>query len=293
MTAVFARGPEHPAQRLMMLALADSANDQGVTWPAVATLAEKCSVVPRTAQRTLANLEADGWIETRSGGTNRTNVYQLRLDRLDPSLSGQPAMPSAGAPVRPTPDAHVTPDKTATLTPTSPVPLTPTSPKGDAHVVEGRRPRHPNHKEPSRTITEEPSLGRGSAEPPATAPDDVDLDQQPATSPPAKPKAKRATARPQDFRPSDSHLALAAEQGIDLKAEWPKFCDFHDARGSTFKDWGAALRTWIRNARTFARPNAPRTGNPSGVDWDAALSRAQARDAHTAIDTPPIQGELT
>ncbi|MFE6645699.1 helix-turn-helix domain-containing protein [Nocardioides sp. NPDC057772] len=292
MTAVFARGPQHPAQRLMMLALADSANDQGVTWPSVATLAEKCSVVPRTAQRTLANLEADGWIETRSGGTNRTNVYQLRLDRLDPELSGQPAMPSAGAPVRPTPDAHVTPDKSATLTPTSPPPLTPTSPQGDAHVAEGRRPRHPNRNEPSGTIRDEPSSGRGSATPTATTPVDVELDQQSASSPPpVKPKAKRATARPADFRPSDSHVALAAEQGIDLRDEWPKFCDFHDAKGSTFKDWDAALRTWIRNARTFSRPGPARhTGNPSGVDWDAAASRARARDADNA--NPP-RGELS
>lgn len=292
MTAVFARGPQHPAQRLMMLALADSANDQGVTWPSVGTLAEKCSVVPRTAQRTLANLEADGWIETRSGGTNRTNVYQLRLDRLDPALSDQPAMPSAGAPVRPTPDAHVTPDKSATLTPASPPPLTPTSPQGDAHVVEGRRPRHPNRNEPSGTTRGEPSLARGSATPTTTAPEAAPRDGAGWFElDPVKPKAKRATTRPADFRPSANHRALAAEQGIDLQAEWPKFCDFHDAKGSTFKDWDAALRTWIRNARTFSRPGPPRhAGNPSGVDWDAAASRARARDADNA--NPP-RGEIS
>lgn len=290
MSAVFDRGPLHPAQRLMMLALADAANDQGVCWPSVATLAEKCSVVPRTAQRTLANLETDGWIETRSGGTNRTNVYQLRLDRLDPSLAGQPAMPSAGAPVRPTPDTHVTPDKTVTLTPTS-EPLTPTSPKGDAHVAEGRRPRHPNHKEPSGTITE-PSSGRGSATPTATATGDVELDQQAASPAPAKPKAKRATTRPPDFDPSVDHQALADRLGVDLAAEWPGFCDFHDAKGSTFRDWDAALRTWIRNAKKFARPTPARTGNPSGVDWTAAAARARARDADAA-NQPPIRGELT
>lgn len=68
-----------------------------------------------------------------------------------------------------------------------------------------------------------------------------------------QPPAGRARQMPDEFRPSDKHLALAEELGVDLRAEWPQFVDHHRSRGSTMKDWDAALRTWIRNARKFNR----------------------------------------
>lgn len=75
-----------------------------------------------------------------------------------------------------------------------------------------------------------------------------------AGKPPAagKPRAKRATTLPSDFRPTEGHVNLASELGVDLRAEWPKFCDHHIAKGTTFKDWNAALRTWVRNAPKFS-----------------------------------------
>ena len=44
---------------------------------------------------------------------------------------------------------------------------------------------------------------------------------------------------------------------MNLETEFPKFCDFHDGKGSVFADWHAALRTWIRNVRAFAPRSAP------------------------------------
>lgn len=76
------------------------------------------------------------------------------------------------------------------------------------------------------------------------------------------PQAKRGKQLPDDFKPSDKHLALAAELGVDLRAEWGQFIDHHRARGTTMKDWDAALRTWIRNAKKFSRQ--PDQGNN---DW--------------------------
>ena len=43
--------------------------------------------------------------------------------------------------------------------------------------------------------------------------------------------------------------------------EQAQFEDYHCANGSTFKDWQAALRTWLRNSAKFARRDAPRGGN--------------------------------
>lgn len=69
-----------------------------------------------------------------------------------------------------------------------------------------------------------------------------------------KPSAK-ATALPADFRPSEKHQALATSEGVDLRGEWVKFCDHHRAKGSTFKDWSAALNNWIRRAAEYGGGN--------------------------------------
>jgi hypothetical protein len=36
--------------------------------------------------------------------------------------------------------------------------------------------------------------------------------------------------------------------GPSLQAEFDKFCDYHRAKGSVFRDWDAAWRNWMRNA---------------------------------------------
>lgn len=89
-------------------------------------------------------------------------------------------------------------------------------------------------------------------------------------SPPNQPeKPKRAHRLPADFRPQPAHFTLAAELGVDLSVEGPQFVDHHTAKGSTFKDWDAALRTWIRNAAKFRgqvapiRPAADKTWGPA------------------------------
>lgn len=70
-------------------------------------------------------------------------------------------------------------------------------------------------------------------------------------------EGKRATQLPDDFKPSTSIQEMAIQQGVDLRAEFPQFVDHHRAKGSTFKDWDAALRTWIRNAAKFRKGPAP------------------------------------
>lgn len=46
--------------KLILLALADCANDEGTAWPSVATLARKCGCDQRTIQRNLRDLEKVG-----------------------------------------------------------------------------------------------------------------------------------------------------------------------------------------------------------------------------------------
>lgn len=66
------------------------------------------------------------------------------------------------------------------------------------------------------------------------------------------PKSKRACQIPEDFQPNESNQKVAAEKCVSIHDELPQFIDYHRAKGSTMKDWNAALNTWLRNAAKFA-----------------------------------------
>lgn len=70
-------------------------------------------------------------------------------------------------------------------------------------------------------------------------------------------KPRRAHALPADFAPNDTNLRVADEERVNLDRLLPQFIDYHQAKGSTYKDWHAALNTWIRREKpdpTVLRP---------------------------------------
>ena len=93
---------------------------------------------------------------------------------------------------------------------------------------------------------------------------------------------KRAAQLPEDFDPDDAAASLAAELGVSLAAELPKFRDYHAARGKPMKDWQAALRTWLRNAKQFAKPAAKQTESERRAAWLADITGRKG----DAIDAP-------
>ncbi len=56
---------------------------------------------------------------------------------------------------------------------------------------------------------------------------------------------------PDDFVLSDEMKSRAVALGMNPFIEFAKFKDHHLAKGSRFKDWGAAWRTWTRNGVEF------------------------------------------
>lgn len=65
---------------------------------------------------------------------------------------------------------------------------------------------------------------------------------------------------PDDWEPTDAHATLAHERGVSVADEAEKFRDYCAANGKTYKDWTAAFRNWLRNARPVAgnvRPLRP------------------------------------
>lgn len=78
MAGVWKRSKAEGRDLLVMLALADFANDEGKSWPAVSTLAGKARISKRTCQYVLTKLAETGEIEVeREAGPHGTNLYTI------------------------------------------------------------------------------------------------------------------------------------------------------------------------------------------------------------------------
>lgn len=105
-----------PGSKLILMSLADAADEDGLCWPRIRVIAQKCCMSERTVQRTLKDLEAKGYLRVdrryRRDGSQSSNAYYLHLsqrpDKLSP-LSDKPT--SQGGiggthPVTPTTSPH-------------------------------------------------------------------------------------------------------------------------------------------------------------------------------------------
>lgn len=76
---------------------------------------------------------------------------------------------------------------------------------------------------------------------------------------------------PPAFKPSADHIAIASEKGINIETELLNFRDYHQARGTKLIDWNSAFRVWLRNARVNplsgrqrSEPDSPHWNSPEG-----------------------------
>ena len=86
-----------PLPKLVLLAIADHADDSGYAWPGVSGVAQKCGVSKRTVQRyvnVLVQLKiVDVETRQRSDGSNTSNAYQLNIhDSHPPVADSHPPM---------------------------------------------------------------------------------------------------------------------------------------------------------------------------------------------------------
>ena len=79
--------------------------------------------------------------------------------------------------------------------------------------------------------------------------------------------AKRASTMPKDWIPSASAIEYATTNGLDLDHEAEQFTNHHLAKGSKFKDWDRAFRTWLGNAAKWQAERTPER-RPSDDSWD-------------------------
>jgi len=86
--------------KLILMALADAANDHGICWPSVSTVATKCCVSVRTVRRVMQKLLERRLMLSeqryRKDGSCSSNRYRLRLeggDNLSPALDSNDTPP--------------------------------------------------------------------------------------------------------------------------------------------------------------------------------------------------------
>ena len=114
---------------------------------------------------------------------------------------------------------------------------------------------------------QEQDLGSGSSSSSPELPDSVRRAGR------GKRKRREESERDPGWTPNQSHRDLAARIGVaDVEYQAGRFRDHHDAKGTLFRDWDAAFRTWLNNSKEFGRNGATaqsggrRSGGGDGLD---------------------------
>lgn len=114
MTTVWDKADANGSELLMLLALADMANDTGICWPSIDHLAKKVRLDRRQAIRLLDKLESKGYI-SKKRRSNQTTIYRVNVgDIQDTCHTRHP-----GSDIQDTPE----------VTSMSPLEVSPVSPK--------------------------------------------------------------------------------------------------------------------------------------------------------------------
>lgn len=155
MSWVFEHSNSKGTQRLVLLALADRANDYDEAWPSVARLAAAARTSTRSVQRALDGLVKSGELHLVPGGARaaaaRSGVHAPRGDRT----------PNAYRMTRKARGDNAAENGVTRGDKLSPRPrhgVTPTTPRGDTHGAHGVTPVSPETKgEPSMNPKGSPS----------------------------------------------------------------------------------------------------------------------------------------
>lgn len=87
MSAVWEYGPDDKSELLVLLALADHANDAGECWPSMARIGSKSRMAERSARRVVRELEAKKYLKTElGGGRGGANKYTINPDIVSGTL---------------------------------------------------------------------------------------------------------------------------------------------------------------------------------------------------------------
>lgn len=213
MSAVFKNTALQPSPKLVLLSIADCANDEGIAYPSIGTLAAKCSLTERGVQRWLSKLRSAGYITVGFRKSVRdTNVFELQLSAIETNvpLDGDAADTSCGdTAVTSIPDSRGDASVTSALVPDGDASVTSLDSRGDASVTSEVTPVvHRGDASVTQTIRtiREPSVSSSGLSPDASnlaSPDRADPngDRTPDADPPnGKVKIPKYKFEPEDMK---------------------------------------------------------------------------------------------
>jgi Helix-turn-helix domain len=121
-SAVWAHSQQSGSRLLMLLALADFADETGMAWALMETLANKCRVIKRNAQKAIEDLKEAGELEVIEGeGKRGSNVFRITIMNGPVSVAGEHPQPEPEALAQaPAPSDAPTPPPAPAATETEP-----------------------------------------------------------------------------------------------------------------------------------------------------------------------------
>lgn len=220
MSWVFEHSRSKKNARLVLLAIADCANDEGrQAYPSMPTLMKKTGLCERAVTGLVGDLERLGELEVkRNGGPRGCNLYRV------------------------------------VMTPAESAPPQNLHPAGSAGV--GKKKPQAKRRTPAESAPPaNPAPPQETTATPAESAPGTVLDP-PETSSTKKSSSERAKPKrriPDDFTVTPAMIAWAREHTpLVGAAETAQFIDWHKGKGTTMSDWVAAWRTWMRKSQTDA-----------------------------------------
>jgi len=199
--------------------------------PSISTIASEASLSRRSVHTGLRWLEQAGFIDVSlspGGGRQATNSFALK--------NPEPVQPTAPLkPVQPTAPVQIC---VATRADLGTLPVQPAAPKQGIEPGKNQEERTREANAQYLADTEDPPPTKG------------------VNAGPGGKRGKRATPAPDHLPLTETLTAWGRDNapGIDLASETERFLDHHRAKGSTFRDWTAAWRNWMRKAVEYQQP---------------------------------------
>lgn len=222
----------NPLRKLVLIKLADNANDKGECWPSYQHIADHCEC-SRTAVRNhidaleqMGLLKRENRIGVANGKGNTSNVYYLNLDATPVPLKSTGVCNDVAPPMPPDGTPPMPPDGTRT-----------------SHSFESVN--EPNSLSGRDGFVSDAAKARMGL------------------------PTSTGIPFPAQFKPSAEHVAMAAEKGVSIETELLNFRDYHTARGTTLIDWNSAFRVWIRNARVNPLASKRSRSEPETPHWNS------------------------
>jgi DNA-binding MarR family transcriptional regulator len=209
--------------KLVLLKLADNANEQGICWPSHGLIEDQCWLSKSAVKSHIKKLQQSGLLTVqhrKSGTINHSNYYQINIELLRQLTSPE------------NPLGHQATEDGSSDTLPLVHEMTDLGASYDPRTV----------KEPSVKPSNEPSFFK--------------REKKEATT------TKKITVFIDEWQASDDLImsCLAMSNGInsDINEELEKFKDYYLAKGEARANWDASFRNWLRNAidRQKNRPAA-------------------------------------